>query len=63
MVLGITEYLLIVLALVLSLALVKFSIYLSAKENWYDQIDARKIHSGNIPRIGGFGHVLSFLLT
>lgn len=63
MVLGITEYLLIFLALVLSLALVKFSIYLSAKENWYDQIDARKIHSGNIPRIGGFGLFLSFGIT
>ena len=63
MVLGYTEYLFIFLALVLSFIFIRLTIYVSAKENWYDEIDARKIHSGNIPRLGGLGLFLSFGLT
>ncbi|MCR5171608.1 MAG: undecaprenyl/decaprenyl-phosphate alpha-N-acetylglucosaminyl 1-phosphate transferase, partial [Treponema sp.] len=63
MVLGIAEYLLIILSFVLSFVFVKLTIYISGKENWYDEIDARKIHSGNIPRLGGLGLFLSFGIT
>jgi UDP-GlcNAc:undecaprenyl-phosphate GlcNAc-1-phosphate transferase len=30
---------------------------------WYDELDHRKIHSGDIPRIGGMGIFLSFLIA
>jgi UDP-GlcNAc:undecaprenyl-phosphate GlcNAc-1-phosphate transferase len=36
------------------------ALVLSHKKSWYDSIDERKIHSGNVPRLGGVGFVLSF---
>jgi UDP-GlcNAc:undecaprenyl-phosphate GlcNAc-1-phosphate transferase len=33
---------------------------LSHKKSWYDLIDDRKIHSGNVPRLGGAGFASSF---
>ncbi|MDR1444506.1 MAG: undecaprenyl/decaprenyl-phosphate alpha-N-acetylglucosaminyl 1-phosphate transferase [Treponema sp.] len=29
---------------------------------WYDRINARKIHTGNIPRLGGLGFALPFIV-
>jgi UDP-GlcNAc:undecaprenyl-phosphate GlcNAc-1-phosphate transferase len=34
---------------------------LSHKKSWYDRIDDRKIHSGNVPRLGGAGFAASFI--
>ncbi|MCL2792935.1 MAG: undecaprenyl/decaprenyl-phosphate alpha-N-acetylglucosaminyl 1-phosphate transferase [Spirochaetaceae bacterium] len=36
---------------------------MSHKKRWYDITNDRKIHSGNMPRIGGVGIFISFLLT
>ena len=33
---------------------------LSHTHHWYDEVNHRKIHSGNIPRIGGVGITVSF---
>ncbi len=35
-------------------------IRISHKKQWYDKIDHRKIHEGDIPRIGGLGIFVSF---
>jgi UDP-GlcNAc:undecaprenyl-phosphate GlcNAc-1-phosphate transferase len=35
---------------------------ISHKKEWYDNIDERKIHSGNIPRLGGIGFASSFII-
>jgi UDP-GlcNAc:undecaprenyl-phosphate GlcNAc-1-phosphate transferase len=37
-------------------------IYISHKRSWYDTIDERKIHSGEVPRLGGIGFALSFII-
>lgn len=39
------------------------TIKLSHKLGWYDGVDDRKIHSGNIPRIGGVGIFSAFLVS
>jgi UDP-GlcNAc:undecaprenyl-phosphate GlcNAc-1-phosphate transferase len=35
---------------------------ISRRMGWYDHINERKIHSGNIPRLGGLGFAVSFLV-
>jgi UDP-GlcNAc:undecaprenyl-phosphate GlcNAc-1-phosphate transferase len=57
------EMILIPAAFVLSAAGVALLLRLSHKFKWYDQIDERKIHRGSIPRLGGLGFALSFILT
>ena len=52
-----------IVALVFNLIVTPFLISLSHKKGWYDITNARKIHSGNIPRIGGVGIFASFLVT
>lgn len=47
----------------LSAAFVYLSILFSKKHNLYDEIGGRKIHSGNIPRIGGVGFGLAYILS
>lgn len=42
-------------SLVITLGLMMFLIKLSHRFGWYDKIDERKIHTGNIPDIGGIG--------
>jgi UDP-GlcNAc:undecaprenyl-phosphate GlcNAc-1-phosphate transferase len=56
------ELILIPAAFVLSAAGVALLLRLSHKFKWYDQIDERKIHQGSIPRLGGLGFALSFIL-
>jgi UDP-GlcNAc:undecaprenyl-phosphate GlcNAc-1-phosphate transferase len=34
---------------------------LSHKKSWYDKIDERKIHTGDVPRLGGVGVSLAFI--
>jgi UDP-GlcNAc:undecaprenyl-phosphate GlcNAc-1-phosphate transferase len=36
---------------------------LSHSMGWYDRTGARKIHTGNIPRLGGLGFAVSFLIA
>ena len=45
---------------VLSAVAVAMILYIARKKSWYDKIDERKIHTGNIPRLGGIGFALSF---
>jgi UDP-GlcNAc:undecaprenyl-phosphate GlcNAc-1-phosphate transferase len=47
---------------VLSAAAVALILQLSRKKAWYDKIDARKIHTGEIPRLGGMGFALAFII-
>ncbi len=35
--------------------------HVARRKNWYDKIDERKIHTGNIPRLGGIGFAFAFL--
>ncbi len=34
----------------------------SHRKKWYDQIDDRKVHSGEVPRLGGIGFVTAFFV-
>jgi len=56
----------IVLASVFSLSfntlIIFFLLKLAHKFKWYDIVDSRKIHIGEIPRIGGIGIAISFFL-
>jgi UDP-GlcNAc:undecaprenyl-phosphate GlcNAc-1-phosphate transferase len=44
----------------ISCVVVAQALVLSHKKSWYDTIDERKIHSGNVPRLGGVGFALAF---
>ncbi len=50
-------------ALALNLVFTPLLVALSHKYGWYDEINHRKIHTGQIPRIGGVGIFLSFLIV
>ena len=54
-------YVCIGLSIVLSLISMPLIIGFCKKFSLYDYQSARKIHSGNIPRLGGIGIVISFL--
>lgn len=43
-----------------SASLIPFVIKLCNKYHWYDSVSARKVHSGNIPRLGSVGFVTAF---
>jgi len=43
--------------------LVALIIRLSHKNSWYDHINERKVHSGDIPRLGGIGFSLVFVIA
>ncbi|MDR3335271.1 MAG: undecaprenyl/decaprenyl-phosphate alpha-N-acetylglucosaminyl 1-phosphate transferase [Treponema sp.] len=45
-----------------SLVAVALMLRLSHKKAWYDRINERKIHTGNIPRLGGAGFVPVFII-
>ncbi len=52
------------LAFVINLFLIPFLILLSHKKNWFDDAsDERKIHTGQISRLGGIGIVLSLVIA
>ncbi|MDR1949233.1 MAG: undecaprenyl/decaprenyl-phosphate alpha-N-acetylglucosaminyl 1-phosphate transferase, partial [Spirochaetaceae bacterium] len=52
----------IIASFVLSLFIVALVLYISHKKSWYDKIDERKIHTGSVPRLGGVGFGLSFII-
>jgi UDP-GlcNAc:undecaprenyl-phosphate GlcNAc-1-phosphate transferase len=49
-------------AWVLSIIAVTVVLRLSHKKSWYDHVDERKIHTGDIPRLGGIGFVGAFII-
>ncbi|MDR1869318.1 MAG: undecaprenyl/decaprenyl-phosphate alpha-N-acetylglucosaminyl 1-phosphate transferase [Treponema sp.] len=54
--------LIFIASVVLSTGAVSLILWLSHRKEWYDNVDERKIHSGNIPRLGGIGFASAFLL-
>jgi UDP-GlcNAc:undecaprenyl-phosphate GlcNAc-1-phosphate transferase len=48
---------------ILSLVLVVVVLRLSHIKSWYDIIDDRKIHTGDVPRLGGVGFSLAFIVV
>lgn len=52
-----------VIPCIISAFLVYMMIVFSQKHNLYDGVGGRKIHSGNIPRLGGVGFFAAFVLT
>ncbi|QQO08009.1 MraY family glycosyltransferase [Breznakiella homolactica] len=53
----------IVSTFVLSVLAVGIVLWLSKKNAWYDKVDGRKIHTGNIPRLGGVGFASAFIIV
>lgn len=52
-----------VLSFLLNMIFTPLLIGFAKKKGWYDRLDERKIHNGNIPRLGGVGIFGSFLLA
>ncbi len=50
-------------ALLLNILFTPLLINLSHRHKWYDSNDKRKIHKGDIPRIGGLGIFVSFVVS
>lgn len=53
----------IVLSFVVSAVLIPIIILLCHRLEWYDHVNERKVHSGNIPRLGGVGFVVAFVVS
>ncbi len=51
------------ISLVLAVTIIPAVILLCKKYQWYDSVNARKIHSGNIPRLGSVGFVTAFTIA
>lgn len=47
-------------SLLVSASAVALTLFIARKKKWYDNIDERKIHQGNIPRLGGIGFAIAF---
>jgi UDP-GlcNAc:undecaprenyl-phosphate GlcNAc-1-phosphate transferase len=45
------------------LVLVALVLRLSRIKSWYDKVDERKIHTGDVPRLGGVGFSLAFIIV
>ncbi|MCR4742280.1 MAG: undecaprenyl/decaprenyl-phosphate alpha-N-acetylglucosaminyl 1-phosphate transferase [Treponema sp.] len=56
-------YIFVLLSFVLSLCFMPLIIKFCKKRELYDYQSSRKIHSGNIPRIGGIGIFASFIIS
>lgn len=52
-----------VISFLFSALLTPLVILLCKRFNWYDEIDPRKVHQGQIPRLGGFAIFTSFFIT
>jgi UDP-GlcNAc:undecaprenyl-phosphate GlcNAc-1-phosphate transferase len=53
----------IVASFILSIIMVSLVLRLSHIKSWYDRIDERKIHTGDVPRLGGVGFALAFIVS
>ena len=49
-------------SVILSAGAVALILKISHKKGWYDHVDDRKIHTGNIPRLGGIGFASAFFI-
>jgi len=58
----ITVLITLAISTLLSVGAVALVLKISHKNGWYDHIDQRKIHTGNIPRLGGIGFSVTFLI-
>ena len=62
-----TNMQLIIFAMLVPCAVAAFFVYLvilfAKRHNLYDDVGGRKIHSGNIPRLGGVGFFSAFVLS
>lgn len=47
----------------LSVCFVALMLYIARKKSWYDTIDERKIHTGDVPRLGGVGFAGAFIIV
>jgi UDP-GlcNAc:undecaprenyl-phosphate GlcNAc-1-phosphate transferase len=54
---------LIISIFIISGIIVALVLRLSHKKAWYDTVDDRKIHTGDVPRLGGIGFASAFLLA
>jgi UDP-GlcNAc:undecaprenyl-phosphate/decaprenyl-phosphate GlcNAc-1-phosphate transferase len=50
-------------AFVFGIGLIPLLLTFSHKFKWYDDVDHRKIHTGDMPHVGGLGIAFSFALT
>lgn len=53
----------IILSFFLSVAAVAVILKISRRMSWYDHINERKIHTGDIPRLGGVGFASAFIIV
>ncbi len=51
------------IAFSISVLLIPFIIFICKKYNWYDSVNSRKVHTGNIPRLGSIGFVSAFIIS
>jgi UDP-GlcNAc:undecaprenyl-phosphate GlcNAc-1-phosphate transferase len=58
-----TILLIIAASFLLSLGAVALVLKLAHKNGWYDRTSERKIHHGEVPRLGGIGFSLAFILV
>jgi UDP-GlcNAc:undecaprenyl-phosphate GlcNAc-1-phosphate transferase len=52
-----------VFSFILSVGLIPLILRISRKRGWYDGKDARKLHEGDIPRLGGVGMAIGFFVS
>lgn len=57
------KWLIVLTSFLLSSIIIPIIIFICRKKNWYDTVDSRKAHTGNIPRLGSIGFVTAFILT
>ncbi|MEM5947455.1 MraY family glycosyltransferase [Spirochaetia bacterium 38H-sp] len=53
----------LVLAFIISVGIIPYIIRISHKKGWFDPKDSRKLHSGDISRLGGIGIFLGFFIA
>jgi len=51
-----------IISVVFSVCAVSLVLRISHSKKWYDDVNERKIHSGNIPRLGGIGFGAAFFI-
>lgn len=51
------------LSFALSVSIIPLIILICNKMGWYDTMDDRKIHKGDIPRLGGVGIIIAFVVS
>jgi len=49
-------------SVIFSVCAIALVLWFSHKKKWYDHINERKIHTGNIPRLGGIGFSFIFII-